>query len=112
MSTATSGRNREYQVRNFLVDAGYAFVMRAAASKGAADLLHGHPFIGAVLVQVGTAKKTLNQEGRDRFCEAADLTGAMPILCSVVAGAGARPTDYQFWHVTRDVPSTWKRWTP
>lgn len=111
MSTASTGRAREYRVRDRLVEAGYPAVMRAAASKGAADLLHGHPFLGAVLVQVGTGSKTLNQEGRDRFCEAADLTGAMPILCTVIEQRG-RPTVYRFWHVTRGVPSTWREWTP
>lgn len=111
MSTATSGRRREHQVRDDLISAGYAFIMRAAASKGAADLLHGHPFVGSVLVQVGTGNKTLNQEGRDRFCEAADLTHSLPILATVVATPGKR-TEITYWRVTRDVPSTWARWEP
>lgn len=111
MSTATAGRRREWQVRDALDTAGYPFVMRAAASKGAADLLHGHPFVGAVLVQVGTGNKTLNQEGRDRFCEAADLCHALPILATVVASPGKR-TEITYYVVTRDVPSTWETWTP
>jgi hypothetical protein len=111
VSTATSGRAREYKVRDHLTSLGYPFVMRAAASKGPGDLLHGHPLIGAVLVQVGTANKQLNQEGRDRFCEAADLTGALPVLATVIATPG-HPTVIRYWHVTRDIPSTWKEWTP
>ena len=111
MSTATSGRAREYRVRDHLESLGYPFVMRAAASKGAADLLHGHPLVGAVLVQVGTSNKTLNQEGRDRFCEAADLCHALPVLATVIATPGKR-TEITFWRVTRDVPSTWRSWTP
>ena len=111
MSTATSGRRREYVVRDDLDTKGYPAVMRAAASKGPADLLHGHALVGAVLVQVGTANKTLNQEGRDRFCEAADLCHALPILATVIATPGKR-TEIRYWRVTRDVPSTWKEWRP
>lgn len=111
MSAATSGRAREHKVRDHLDAAGYPPIMRAAASKGAADLLHGHPLVGAVLVQVGTGNKTLNQEGRDRFCEAAELCHALPILATVIATPGKR-THIDYWVVTRDVPSTWNRWTP
>lgn len=111
MSTATSGRAREYKVRDHLDAAGYSFIMRAAASKGAADLLHGHPFLGAHLVQVGTGNKRLNQEGRDRFCAAADLCHGVPILATVISEPGKR-TEIRYWRVTRDVPSTWKEWTP
>lgn len=111
MSTASSGRAREHKVRDALEDAGYPWIMRAAASKGPADLLHGHPLVGAVLVQVGTANKTLNQEGRDRFCEAADLCHALPVLATVIATPGKR-TEIRYWLVTRDVPSTWKEWRP
>lgn len=109
MNHAHAGRRREYVVRDLLEDAGYPAIMRAAASKGAADLLHGHPFVGAVLVQVGTASKALNQEARDRFCEAADLCHALPILATVVATPGKR-TEIRYWRVTRDVPSTWEEW--
>jgi hypothetical protein len=113
MSTATQGRYREYQTRDDLEARGYPFVMRAAASKGAADLLHGNPIVGAVLVQVGKGSKKdgLNQEARDRFCEAADLCHALPILATVIATPG-RPTAITYWRVTRDVPSTWNEWTP
>lgn len=111
MSSATEGRRREWKVRDHLDVAGYPFIMRAAASKGAADLLHGHPFVGAVLVQVGTGNKTLNQEGRDRFCEAAELCHALPILATVIASKG-KATVIRYWRVTRDVPSTWNEWTP
>jgi hypothetical protein len=111
MSTATQGRAREHKVRDALIDHGYPWIMRAAASKGPADLLHGHPFLGALLVQVGTSSKRLNQEGRDRFCEAADLCHGMPILATVIATPGKR-TEITYWTVTRDVPSTWTEWTP
>lgn len=111
MSAATSGRRREYLVRDHLDAHDYVPIMRAAASKGPADLLHGHPFFGAVLVQVGTANKTLNQEGRDRFCAAADLCNALPILATVIATPGKR-TEIRYWKVTRGVPSTWTEWKP
>jgi hypothetical protein len=111
MSTATSGRAREYKVRDDLAAKGYPAVMRSAASKGAADLLHGNPIVGAVLVQVGTRNKTLNQEGRDRFCEAADLTHALPVLATVIAQPGHR-TVIRYWLVNRGEPRTWNEWTP
>lgn len=111
MSTATSGRRREYRVRDHLVDNGYPFIMRAAASKGAADLLHGHPLTGAVLIQVGTASKQLGPADRDRFVTAAELTCAVPLLATVIERAG-KPTEITYWFVTRDVPRTWERWMP
>ncbi len=110
MTTATQGRAREYLVRDYLAARGYPFIMRAAASKGAADLLHGHPDYGAVLIQVGAVNKSLNQDGRDRFVDAAVLCHALPVLASVVRG-GANPV-IKFWLVTRDVPSRWSEWTP
>lgn len=111
MSSATQGRAREYKVRGDLEAHGYPFIMRAAASKGAADLLHGHPLVGSVLVQVGKGSKTLNQEGRDRFCEAADLCHALPVLAQVIPDPG-KPTVIRYWLVNRDEPRHWKEWTP
>ena len=107
MSTATQGRRREYVVRDALTEAGYPFVMRAAASKGAGDLLHGHPLIGAVLVQVGTGNKTLGPEARMRFLEAAALIHALPILATVIPRRGIT-----YWRVTYDTASTWQEWSP
>lgn len=101
MSTATSGRAREYRVRDAMRDAGWVFVMRAAGSKGCADLLMAHPDHGAALVQVGTASKRIGPEDRTRFVAAASLCGALPLLASATR-AGIR-----YWHVTPDVPSTW-----
>jgi hypothetical protein len=111
MSSATQGRAREHRVRDHLEAAGYPWVMRAAASKGAADLLHGHPLVGAVLVQVGTGNKTLGPEARVRFLEAAALTHALPILATVVATPGKR-TEIRYWVVTPDTASKWKEWAP
>jgi len=125
VSTATSGRAREHKVRDHLEACGYPPIMRAAASKGAADLLHGHPFVGAVLVQVGTGNKTLtcrNKEhphdrenaaqcGRDRFLAAADLCHALPVVAQVIPDPG-KATVIRYWIATRDVPSTWDEWHP
>lgn len=111
MSTATSGRRREHLVRDFLAARGFTPIMRAAASKGAADLLHGHPVHGAVLVQVGTGNKTLSPADRERFCLAAELTCALPVLAQVIPTPG-RPNTFRFWHVTRAVASTWTEWIP
>ena len=111
MSTATQGRAREHKVRDDLEAAGYPWIMRAAASKGPGDLLHGHPLVGAVLVQVGTGNKTLGPEARARFLGAAALICALPILATVVATPGRR-TEITYWFVTDDVPSRWEQWTP
>lgn len=106
MSTATTGRAREYRVRDAMVELGWTQIMRAAASKGAADLFLGHPIHGGALIQVGTANKSLGPADRERFVTAADLTGALPIL------ATATRAGITYWHVTRDVPSTWTEWSP
>ena len=86
MSTATAGRAREYQVRDHLETLGWERVMRAAASKGAADLLMGHETYGAALIQVGTRTKHLGPEDRARFLRAAHITGALPIEAIVHRG--------------------------
>jgi hypothetical protein len=106
MSTATSGRAREYRVRDHLATHGWQPIMRAAASKGPADLLMGHPFWGAALIQVGARSKVLGPADRARFVEAAELVGALCLL-AVATREGIR-----FWQVTRDVPSRWEEWTP
>lgn len=111
MSTATSGRAREHRVRDHLESCGFSFIMRAAASKGPADLLHGHPLVGALLVQVGTGNKQLGPADRNRFCAAADLCHALPVLATVTATPGKR-TVITYWLVNRGVPSTWTRWEP
>lgn len=111
MSTATQGRAREYLVRDDLIDAGYPAIMRAAASKGAADLLHGHEFIGSVLVQVGTGNKTLGPAARARFIAAAELTCSLPILATVIATPGKK-TVIRYWLVTEGEPRTWEEWSP
>lgn len=125
MSSATQGRAREYRTRDDLEARGYPFIMRAAASKGAADLLHGNPIVGAVLVQVGTSMKRLTcrlgahdhtevgaeQCGRNRFCMAADLCHALPVLAQVIAERG-KSTLIRYWLVNRDEPRFWTEWTP
>lgn len=79
MSTATAGRTREYKVRDHLESLGWERVMRAAASKGAADLLMGHETYGAALIQVGTRSKHLGPDDRARLLRASRITGALPI---------------------------------
>lgn len=107
MSTASTGRNREYRVRDNMLNAGWLFVMRAAASKGAADLLLAHPDHGAALVQVGTANKKLGPADRLRLITAADMCGALALVCTVIEQRG-RPTVYRYWAATLDAPSTWQ----
>ena len=86
MSTATAGRAREYKVRDHLIGLGWVHIMRAAASKGAADLLMGHETHGAALIQVGTRSKHLGPDARTRFLRAAHITGALPIEAIVHRG--------------------------
>ena len=105
MSTATAGRAREYRVRDHLEANGWVAIMRAAASKGPADLLLAHPDHGAALVQVGTASKRLGPTDRARFVTAADMCGALALLA--VCTPGRRP---RYFLVTLDKPATWDEW--
>lgn len=106
MSTATTGRTREYRVRDHMATHGWVPIMRAAASKGAADLLLAHPEHGAALVQVGSKSKVLGPADRERLCTAAELCSALALLAIVIP---RQPVAY--WLVTRDIPSKWNRWT-
>lgn len=106
MSTATSGRAREYKVRDHLISMGWSFIMRAAASKGPADLALAHPEHGLGLVQVGTTSKSLGPADRARFVAAADLCSALPILATVQRGI----IRYQL--VTLDQPRHWEDFDP
>ena len=86
MSNATAGRAREYKVRDHLIDLGWVYIMRAAASKGPADLLMGHETHGAALIQVGTRSKHIGPDARTKFLRAAHITGALPIEAIVHRG--------------------------
>lgn len=107
MSTATAGRAREYRVRDLLAGHGWVQIMRAAASKGPADLLLACPARGPILVQVGTAQsKSLGPSDRARFVTAADMCRATPVLATT-SRAGV-----EYRRVTLDVPSIWPVWDP
>lgn len=105
MSTATDGRRREHKVRDDLARHGWLPIMRAAASKGPADLLLAHRDHGAALVQVGSRTKTLGPADRERFVTAAEMCGALALLAIVIPRQGIR-----YWHVTRGLPRTWAEW--
>lgn len=105
MSTASDGARRERKVRDLMITDGWSFIMRAAASKGPADLLMAHPVHGAALVQVGSRSKTLGPADRERLLAAAELCGALALLAIVVPRQPVR-----FWNVTRAVPSKWAQW--
>lgn len=107
MSNADKGRSYEYKVAKHLTDAGWLQVMRAAASKGPADLLMAHPIFGAALVQVGSKSKRLGPADRARLVGAATLCNALAILAVVVPYEPIR-----YWLVTPDTPSKWDEWTP
>ena len=104
MSTATNGRAREHRVSKWMTDRGWLQIMRAAGSKGAADLAMLHPFYGLAWVQVGTAaSKRLSPSDRDRLVAIAEQTHAMPLL--VTSGPGI-PTRVHV--VTREPASKWQ----
>lgn len=107
MSTATSGRAREYRVRDHLIAHGWHLVARSAGSKGAADLVMVHPDHGLALVQVGTPKKALGPADRARFIALADLCSALPIIATPIPGQGIR---YRECNINR--PLSWEDWTP
>lgn len=104
MSTATNGRAREHRVAKWMHDRGWLQVMRAAGSKGVADLAMLHPFYGLAWVQVGTAKsKRLSPLDRDRLVAVAEQTHALPLIAT--SGPGI-PTRLHI--VTRETASKWK----
>lgn len=106
MSTATSGRQREYKVRNHMITKGWEQIMRAAASKGPADIAMAHEEHGLALVQVGTASKRLGPADRKRLLRAAWLCSALPVVATVHAGT------IRYALVHDGVPSDWEPWTP
>lgn len=84
---------------------GWSFIMRAAASKGPADLAMAHPEHGLALIQVGSKSKTLGPADRERLCDAADLCSALPLLAII------RPREKtQTWVVDRGRPAGWAVW--
>lgn len=104
MSSATNGRAREHRVAKWMVERGWLQVMRAAGSKGVADLAMLHPFYGLAWVQVGTAKsKRLSPLDRDRLVAIAEQTHALPLIAT--SGPGI-PTRLHV--VTRESASKWK----
>jgi hypothetical protein len=107
MSTATSGRAREHRISKLMIAHGWLQIMRAAGSKGPADLAMLHPFRGLAWVQVGTAKsKTLSPLDRDRLCAIAEQTHALALLATSGPGIPTR-----FYEVTRETASKWKEYT-
>lgn len=104
---AVNGRAREHRVRDHLIGHGWRIVMRAAGSRGAADLLMVHGTHGGALVQVGTANKRLGPADRARFTADATDLGCLPLVAQVIQGVGIR-----YWHANNGVPSTWTEWKP
>lgn len=103
MSTATNGRAREHRISKLMAANGWLQIMRAAGSKGPADLAMLHPFLGLAWVQVGTAKsKTLSPLDRDRLVAIAEQTHALPLLATSGPGVPTR-----FHVVTREPASKW-----
>ena len=101
---ARNGAGRERRVSKWMHERGWFQVMRAAGSKGVADLAMLHPFYGLAWVQVGTAaSKRLSPLDRDRLVTVAEQTNALPLLAT--SGPGI-PTRLHV--VTREAASKWK----
>lgn len=108
MSTATAGRAREYRVVADMAKHGWRKVMRAAASKGSADLFMVSANRGGALVQVGTAKsKRLGPADRARLIADASDSGCLAILATVIPGIGVR-----YHEVSLLTASYWQEWKP
>lgn len=107
MSTARTGRDREHRVSKHMASFGWRQIMRAAASKGPADLLMASPEHGAALVQVGSRSKSLGPGDRERFMHAAELCGALAIVAIVIPRQGIT-----YYAATREPSSKWGRWEP
>ncbi|NKG21075.1 hypothetical protein [Paeniglutamicibacter terrestris] len=105
MSTASQGRAREYKVRDHMIAHNWVLIMRAAASKGPADLAMAHPEYGLALVQVGTDNKTLGPAARARFLEAAVLCSALPVIAQSMRGI-------KYSIVNAGPASGWEAWKP
>lgn len=107
MSTATSGRAREYKVRDHLISMGWTFVNRSAASKGAMDLILASEERGLIFVQAGTEKsKSLGPADRERFVHISYLASAVPVIATVERGK------FRYREVTLDKPAKWPDWDP
>ena len=106
MSTATSGRAREYRVRDDLIAHGWTYIMRAAGSRGPADIALAHEEYGLALVQVGTGNKRLGPADRTRLLHAAYLCSALPVVATVDRGV------IRYALVHDGVPSDWEPWDP
>jgi hypothetical protein len=107
MSTATTGRAREYKVREDMKGHGWRQIMRSAGSKGSADLYMVHLIHGGALVQVGSPSKTLMPADRVRFVTDAADTGNLAILAIV-----APRVPIHYWQVTTAAPRGWLVWNP
>lgn len=111
MSESTKGRYREYQVSRDMQTHGWQQGMRAAGSKGAADLFMVHPTYGIALVQVGKVGKSLGPADRLRFLDLAGMAGALPILATVIPDPG-RATTIRYFRVYDSPPANWEPWDP
>jgi hypothetical protein len=92
-------------VSRLLQTQGWSQIMRAAASKGSADLLMSHPVHGGALLQVGRASKRLGPADRDRLVTDAESIGALALLAVFIPREGVT-----LWQVTRGKPAEWARW--
>ena len=112
MSTATTGRRTEHQVRDDLSQAGWVVAARAAGSKGAADLVC-FKRNWVLLVQCKRSNPQLPPAERRALIALADVLGlhmAIPVVASkpprqpityrVLIGPG--PRDWSEWHPRGD----------
>jgi hypothetical protein len=84
LSNYTRGRAFEYRTRNKMIEAGARYVMRAAQSKGAADLATfwpvGHRFPWPWLVQCKTGTARMSKQEKADFVQLAIDTNTIAVL--------------------------------
>lgn len=87
MSSASLGADAERRVRRVLEDLDY-LVVRAAASKGCADLLAIRPGGGVLLIQVKRGAGRMRPREWNELLEVARRYGALPVLAEFVPRQG------------------------
>jgi Holliday junction resolvase len=108
-----AGRDKEYKVRDHLVDNGYE-VIRAAGSKGKVDLVAFKLWPDAwtdrhiLFVQVKRIGGTIPPADRAELLRLAKIANAIPIVAH--QPIPRRPLQYR--RLTGPGPKDWQPWTP
>ena len=114
MSHYRAGRDKEYKVRDHLVDNGYE-VIRAAGSKGKVDLVAFKAWLPAgpsshhmLFVQVKRTGGTIPPADRAELIRLARIARAVPLVA--YQPLPRRPLQYRL--LTGPGPKDWTEWSP